>query len=421
MQKLLRFSLPLAILLVGWIGYTVLAQEQDEAKRPPPKARAIRTTAEELHLQNYTTVVRTQGVIRPHHEVTLTAQVSGKIALLLPGFEDGSFFAEGEILAQLDSSDYDTAVVASKAQVARASAAFAQEKARAKQAELNWEDLGYDEEPSELVLRIPQMNQAEAEVKAAEAQLDQAERDLDRTRIRAPFDGRVKERIVGVGQSISAGTPLGTIFSIDFAEVRLPVASHELGFLTLPEAPEDEPVNVELTDALNDESETVWHAEIVRTEGTLDEDSRELFAIARLVDPFGRKTGKPPLRIGQPVVGAIAGRVLEDVYVIPRIAVRQLNRIFLIDKNELTLERRTIDPVWTDKDHLVVRDDTIPDGALLSTSHLVYAPNGSKVEIIPKETDAELNAESKPADGESGTKSKEQTGVRRPETGSRNA
>jgi RND family efflux transporter MFP subunit len=283
---------------------------------------------------------------------------------------------------ELDSQDFQTAVIVAEAQLARAISAYAQEETRAKQARLNWEDLGYDEEPTELVLRLPQLREAKANVDSATAQLEQAKRNLERTKVRAPFDGRVRQRRVGLGQSVGPGTPLGSIFAIEFAEVRLPIAARDMAFLRLPEGPEDSPIDVQLRDALNHDG-TTWTAKIIRTEGTLDENSLDLFAIARVLDPFGRKSDRPPLRIGQPVVASIPGRVLKDVIVVPRMAVRQLDRIILVDPNELTIKSHRIETIWSDEEHVVVRDPMIADGSLLATTHLIYAPNGSKVEILP--------------------------------------
>lgn len=390
---LLRLALPLGILLVGWIGFSILSVEPEEAKRPKTDTRALKTTVKELYPKDYPTTIRTQGVIRPHNEVTLTAQVSGKIVKLMPGFEDGAFFEKDEVLLELDSADFKTSVVASEAQLARTTAAYAQEQARAKQAKLNWEDLGYDEEPNDLVLRLPQLREAEANEKASRAQLEQANRDLERTKVRAPFAGRVRNRLVGLGQSIGGNTPLGMVFSIDFAEVRLPVSSRDMPFVTLPEGPEDAPVDVELRDALNVDNKTIWKGKIVRTEGALDESSLELFAIAQVIDPFGRKSGEPPLRIGQPVVGAVVGRLLEDVYVLPRVAVRQMDRIYLVDRKDLTLDRRNIKPVWSDEQNVIIWNSSIETGSLLATSHMTYSPDKTKVEIIPQGDDLEMNAE----------------------------
>ncbi|MFT5403895.1 MAG: RND family efflux transporter MFP subunit, partial [Verrucomicrobiales bacterium] len=306
------------------------------------------------------------------------------------GFEDGAYFAKDEVLLELDDADYQTGVLAAEAQLARSSAAFAQEEARAKQARLNWEDLGYDEEPNELVLRLPQLREAAANVKSAEAQLERANRDLERTRIRAPFDGRVRVCSVGLGQSIGTGTPLATIFATDFAEVRLPISENELAFVTLPEGPEDPPVPVVLRNAISVDSEITWKGEIVRTDGTLDASSLELFAIARVSDPFGRSSEHPPLRIGQPVTGIVPGRVLKDVYVVPRKAIRQVDRIYLVNKEAMTIGREVIEAIWSDEEHLIIRNPGLFDGSYLATSQLSYTPDDAKVEIIaPLESVAE--------------------------------
>jgi RND family efflux transporter MFP subunit len=383
MALILRALVAVAILGGGCWGYVALSVEQEAVKRPEGKARLIKTRVEELRVGSYNTMIRTQGIVRPHNEVALTAEVSGKILRLLPGFEDGAFFSKDDVLLELDPANYETAVTVAKAQVARALTVHEREKAQARQARLNWQDLGYTEEPNELVLRLPQLREAQANVDAANAQLARAERDLAHTKVRASFDGRVRRRMVGLGQSISPGTQLGTVFSIDFAEVRLPIAGRDMAFLSLPEDPEDPPVDVELRDILNDDNETTWKGTIVRTEGALDANSLELFAIARIDDPFGRKSGHPPLRIGQPVAGFVPGRVLENVIVVPRMAIRQLNRIYLVDKDTLTLEGRKIEPIYSDEDYVIIRDPTIAAGSLLSTTHLVYAPDGSKVEILP--------------------------------------
>jgi multidrug efflux pump subunit AcrA (membrane-fusion protein) len=368
----LRALLPVAALVLGWIGYSILSVEPEEAKRPEAEARTIKTRALELYTRDFATTIKTHGVVRAHNEVVLTPQVSGKIIRVLPGFEDGAFF---------------TAVTVAEAQLARAISTHAQEKTRANQARLNWEDLGYDEEPSDLVLRGPQLREAEANMKSANAQLEQAKRNLARTKIRAPFEGRVRRRVVGLGQSVGPGTPLGTVFAVDFAEVRLPIAARDMPFLALPDGPEDPPLDVELRDALG-ESEAVWAAKIIRTEGTLDASSLELFAIARISDPFGRQSGHPPLRIGQPVVASMPGRVLKDVFAVPRLAVRQLDQIVLIDPNDMTIQTHQIEEIWADAEHVIVRDPAIADGALLATTHLVYAPDGSKVEILPDPNEA---------------------------------
>jgi len=401
---ILRALLPLAVLALGWVGYSILSVEPEQAKLPEAKARTIKTRAVTLHVQDFPTTIETRGVIRAHNEVMLMPQVSGRIMRILPEFEDGAFFSEGDVLVELDPQDLAGAVIMAEAQLARAKSTHAQEQIRAKQARLNWDDLGYEGEPSDLALRLPQLHEAEANVKSATAQLNQAQRNLERAKVRAPFDGRVRQRTVGLGQSVGPGTSLGSVFAVDFAEVRLPIAARDMAFLTLPEGPEDPPVDVQLRDTLNETSDTVWMAKIIRTEGTLDRNSLELFAIARISDPFALASEGPPLRIGQPVVARIPGRVLEDVVALPVGAVRQLDQIVLLEPNEpngLCINSQRIEIIWKNETHVIVRDPNITDGALLATTHLVYAPEGSEVEILPDPnvaTDSATDAESPEAD-----------------------
>ena len=401
--KLVRLSIPFGIVFVAVLIYAVLAREPEETKRPPAPPRAIKTRVAELERQDYQTVIRTQGVVRPHNEVTLTAQVSGRIVKILPEFEDGAFFKKGDVLLELDEADFQANLIGAEAGLARAKTVFAQEETRAKQARLNWEDLGYDEEPNELVLRLPQLREAEANVRAAEAQLERARTDFERSKVRAPYSGRVRQRIVGLGQTIGGSTALGTIFAVDYAEVRLPIAGRDMAFLSLPESPDDPPVEVELKDALNEENDNRWRAQIVRTEGALDQNSLELFAIARIRDPFGRQSEHAPLRVGQPVLGYIPGEVLEDVHAIPRVAVRKLENIYLVDKKDLTLSQLTIVPIFSDEDHLIVRDPAITPDKYLAMTYLIYAPEGAKAEILPEVDEAPL-AETEAPSGQASEK-----------------
>ena len=401
--KLVRLSIPFGIVFVAVLIYAVLAREPEETKRPPAPPRAIKTRVAELERQDYQTVIRTQGVVRPHNEVTLTARVSGRIVKILPEFEDGAFFKKGDVLLELDEADFQANLIGAEAGLARAKTVFAQEETRAKQARLNWEDLGYDEEPNELVLRLPQLREAEANVRAAEAQLERARTDFERSKVRAPYSGRVRQRIVGLGQTIGGSTALGTIFAVDYAEVRLPIAGRDMAFLSLPESPDDPPVEVELKDALNEENDNRWRAQIVRTEGALDQNSLELFAIARIRDPFGRQSEHAPLRVGQPVLGYIPGEVLEDVHAIPRVAVRKLENIYLVDKKDLTLSQLTIVPIFSDEDHLIVRDPAITPDKYLAMTYLIYAPEGAKAEILPEVDEAPL-AETEAPSGQASEK-----------------
>ncbi|MGB0644373.1 MAG: efflux RND transporter periplasmic adaptor subunit, partial [Akkermansiaceae bacterium] len=367
-------------------------QLSDEKEMPPPRIgerRPIEAQANLLQREDYQVVLQSQGLVQPHNRTSLTPRVGGRVREISPNFESGSFFKKGETLLVLDPTDFQTAKTAALARLARAEASLAQEDARAKQALLDWNDLGYTEPPTDLVLRKPQLKEAKANVKAAQADLDDAIRDLERTEVIAPYAGRVRQRLVGLGQSVSSGTVLGEIFSTDFAEVRLSLSAKELIHVKLPDNPEDPPVDVTLVDALTEGSEKTWEGEIVRTEGILDAKSRKLFVIARVNDPFGlegsqNKSNNEPLRIGQPVRAILEGATIPDVFVIPRKTLYRPNEILTIHPTEFTLKRQKITPIWTDPENLVVSKNLI-EGWYLVTNRLTAAPEGAKVEIVAPE------------------------------------
>ena len=378
----IRLIMPLIILGIGALGYTILSRKPAPPPASKSKPQVLRTRVVEMDKGNYPVMITTQGVVRSHNEVTLTSQVNGRIVSIDPKFEDGAFFREGDILLELDPVDFEVALISAEANLARAQTVYAQEQTRARQAKRNWEDLGYEEEPNELVLRLPQLKEAEANVQSAQAQVESAQRNIERAKVRAPYDGRVLSRLVGVGQTINGATPLATIFSTDFAEVRLPLAAGDIRFLTLPEKPGDPPLPVTLSDALDESSSHEWQALITRTEGALDANTLELFVIARIDDPFGQKSGQKPLRIGQPVKAQIRGIDLEGVYKVPRDAVFELKKIITVDPTTLKLSNKTISILYGTQDELLISDPGIEDDALLATTRLVYAPEGATVTII---------------------------------------
>ena len=389
MPQLIRIILPIAVLAVGYFSFHQLADEKEMPPPRPRERRLIEAQANLLQREDYQVVLQSQGLVQPHNETSLTPRVGGRVREISPNFESGSFFKKGETLLILDPTDFHTAKTAALARLARAEASLVQEDARAKQALLDWNDLGYTEPPTDLVLRKPQLKEAKANVKAAQADLDDAIRDLERTEVIAPYAGRVRQRVVGLGQSVSSGTILGEIFSTDFAEVRLSLSARELIHVKLPDNPEDPPVDVTLVDALTEGSVQTWEGEIVRTEGILDAKSRKLFVIARVNDPFGLErsldnNNNEPLRIGQPVRAILEGATIPDVFVIPRKTLYRPNEILTIHPTEFTLKRQKITPIWTDPENLVVSKNLI-EGWHLVTNRLSAAPEGAKVEIVEPE------------------------------------
>lgn len=347
MRKVFKFILPLAlvvisiVVVIGLAGYA--ASQRPERKSDGEQAVLVETIEAVSTSLNFT--VTSQGAVRPRTETTLVSEVSGKVVSVSPDFIAGGFFRKGDVLLQIDPSDYETALKRAEAALASRRAALADASARSEQALKDWRNLGRQGEPSDLVLRKPQLADAQANVQAAEADVDKARRDLQRTRITVPYDGLVRVKRVDVGQYVTPGTQLGVTFSVDTAEIRLPLSAADLQFLELPSSTDTDashypPVSLHAEEAGISRR---WEAQIIRTEGVLDDTSRVLYAVAQVTDPYGvlGQSTQPELRMGTFVRAEIQGRYLENAVVLPRY-VLNADQTVLVANDERRLEIRQV-------------------------------------------------------------------------------
>ena len=169
-------------------------------------------------------------MVVPKYETELVAQVNGQIVELSSAFVRGGFVEKGQLLARIDPSDYEAALIDAEANLASSQASLETERAQGKVAESEWRKIT-DALPTELSLRKPQLAQELAHVKAAEARVLRAKRDLERTEIRAPYDAMIEMRSIGLGSYVGTGSSVGKLLGTAVAEVRLPVADNQLQFL----------------------------------------------------------------------------------------------------------------------------------------------------------------------------------------------
>jgi len=386
MKRFLRATLPLVIL--GGCGYLswwfIAHRPQPETMEIPPPVVRVEATA--LKLTTFPVKVHSQGTVQPRTQSSLLPEVSAKIIELSPSFRPGGFFDAGEVLLRLDPVDYETAVVIAKATLAQADVTLAEEKTKAEQARANWRTLGKSGEPSALALRLPQLAKTEADVASATAQIAKAQRDLERTIIRAPYDGQVLEQLVDVGQYVTQGTSLGRIFAVDYVEIRLPLPEREMRFLNLPERFRDGEVSaasapVSLRSLIDGKAAT-WTGEIVRVESRIDESTRQITAVAQVNDPYAKQSdGRPTLKIGQFLEAEIEGEILTDVFIIPRRAVRAGNEIILITGSN-KLRRMTVEPLISDGEQIVISahsPQSPAEGDVLCLTPIPFAAEGATV------------------------------------------
>jgi RND family efflux transporter MFP subunit len=267
-------------------------------------------------------LVRAHGTVEPRTQSDLVAEVGGRIVWMAPGFEAGGSFAANEVLARIEPRDHEAARERARAAVERAESQLALAKATLARRE---KLLGSgvlspaareEAEASEKV--------AEANLRDARAQLVQAELSLERTALRAPFPGQVRERRISLGEVVAPGTAVAALFATDYAEVRLPIASDDLAFLDLASLAASPPEVVLRGEWLGQEKR--WRGRLVRAESVLDPQTRMLHVVARL--EAGEEGTLP---IGLFVSAEVSGRRYDGVTPLPRAALRPSGDVALVD------------------------------------------------------------------------------------------
>ncbi len=355
MNQALKKLLPISILVILLLVAAVILRNPPEVEFAP-RDLSPQMTVETVQLAptDYQISVPSYGIVRPRIQSMLVAQVAGQIVDKAPNFDEGGYFAAGDVMLTIDPRDYAADVRIAEAALADARQALAEEQARGEQARIDWQRLGNEGAAPDLVLRKPQLLAAEARVTSAEANLEKAQLDLERTRVRAPFAGRVLRQLVDLGQVVSVNSQLAEFYSIDIAEVRLPIANSDLAFVELPEASGSDDTKTVPVQIFSDlAGSDVWEARVVRTEAAIDDSARQLHVLAHINSPFRPdEKHRVPLKIGQYVTADIEGRKLDNVIVVPTSAIYQGSYVYVVDDG--LLQRRSIDIAWKDSDEAIV-------------------------------------------------------------------
>lgn len=368
------------LVLAGLVIFNPPKSEHNAA----PKVRELAVEVIELREQPYQVMLQSYGTVKPRTQSELMSQVSGKIIAISPNFRNGGFFEAGELLVEIDNRDYQASVSNAQASLIEARQTLVQEQAQVTQAKEDWIRLGNKGTPPTLVSREPQLKAAQAKVQSAEALLDTARANLERTRIVAPYVGRMLEKKVDVGQVMSANTSLANIYAVDTIEVRLPLKNSDLAYIDLPEnlrfgtnsTPTFPPVRV-VSELGKRET---WKGRIVRTEGAIDAASQQLYVIAQIDDPYGEAArDRQPLKIGQYVTAEIAGRELSAALVIPNNAIYQGSYVYLVEQG--ALQRRNIDIAWQSGKEALLEAGLQAGDQLVITS-LGQVASGTAVKIV---------------------------------------
>lgn len=393
MRKITKILIPVSIIgLLVVMALIIRANPPERSQRFAPPAQVMVVNAAKVQLQDYRIQLESYGSVQPRTQTTLTAQVTGQIVYVNPNIRDGGFFNKDDVLVSIDPRDYEANVRIAQAVLMDARQSLADASARSELAREDWSSLGNEGEPPALVLRLPQLEAARAGIISAEATLQKAELELERTRIVAPFAGRVLQQSADIGQIVSPNSEIAVIYATDSVEVRLPVRNRDLEYINLPElyrgvASANSDIDVQIVSELI--GRTVWDARLVRTEGAIDQSARQLHVIAQISDPFSKTADeRPQLKIGQYVTAIMTGQMLQDVLVIPNSTIYQGSYVYVVEND--ILQRRDVEITWQNDQDAIIKAG-LGDGDILVTTPLGQVTSGVRVSVILDDSMTDTN------------------------------
>ena len=346
----LKLLLTIITLILGIAGSILLIKFKTQAESKPSERKLPNVKVINTKISSHTFKIQSQGIALPRTTIRLISEVSGKVISVSDKFNTGKIFQKNDVLLEIDPRDYELALAQARLKVAQADLRLQMEEKEAAVSRREWKLLNQGE-PTGLQAREPQLAEARATLDAAKAAEESALRNLDRCKIRAPFDGMVSKANVRPGQFVSAAIQLGEIFATDVSEVRLPLSTSDLSFINLPSPSEPLDLNqapkVILTNQVGEKTQN-WTGLIVRSEENVDPFNRMVYVVAKVDDPYSlNNINGTPLRRGTFLKATIDGRTAKNITALPRTSLRGKNRVWIAQEGKLTY--RKVETVYLDE------------------------------------------------------------------------
>ena len=362
MNKYIKKYSPIIILVSSVILFVLMIKLKPEAEFQEPKIIPQLVETMVAYPSEVSAKISSQGTIRPEHEIFITSELSGKVAWVSESFLDGAGFRTGDTLMKIEKRDYELALISTESSLFQAKLALEREEAESNLASIEWKRVGKGD-ASSLTLREPQLAQARAVLAAAEAAYEQSKRNLERTSIIAPFDGRVRKKMVDLGTNLIPGARVADIYATASFEVRLPIADKDIPFLGIPL----DGTSINLASRPDVKLSTSYGGEeleingyIVRSESEIDLKTRMISVIATI--PISKSNTR--FKVGMFVNAEIKGSSFPGVTVVPRSAVKDDMIWVVIDQK---LRRKSVEVIRYEKDFAFISNGLNKNDRILIT------------------------------------------------------
>lgn len=350
-KKAIKLLIPLGIVIAAILIARLMVDSREELKpgdaaQPVPRVQAVAVTLSEVPIE-----IVAHGNVTSRYELDLASEVTGRVVWVAPEFEPGEIVAAGTVLLRIDPVNYQLALAQARAALATANIALADAKALKRQAAIG---------------------EGELNIEAARQRIVKAEQELAYAEIKAPFAAVIDKQIVELGQFISTGQPVARLLSSDIAQVTLPLAPSEAGFVELAIGT---PVTLR---AQIGEQQQQWQGTLARVEARVDQQSRVLPVVVEVTSPYDTSVHPHRLPLGLFVEVTLPGRAVSSAVRLPSSALHADDSVFVAVDN--VLQRNFVNVIHRGGDNVVINSG-LESGDQVVTTRLELMFEGMKVEL----------------------------------------
>lgn len=363
-RKWVQIGLAIGVITLGVVASELLVATAPTASRKAPEKAARLVTTEPVQAGNYNVNLLGYGVVQAEQQVSLQARVSGTVQSIGPAFVPGATFKKGDVLVQLDNTDYRIELQTAQATLAQAQSNLTSEQGNQVVAQSDFDLLGLnvDERERALILRKPQLEAAKATVQSAQAGVERAKVNLERTVLRAPFDGVVVSREASVGAQVSASSTLGVLASGRAYWISVAVPQADVKWIVFPSG-QQKGSAVCVSDASSRE-EGCHKGHVLSLQTSVQDNGRQAQVLVEI--PKTSNKSLQPLLLAQYVKVRFDGIELKDVFKISPSSVHD-SKVWVNDGGELDI--RPVNIAFRSADYVLI-DQGLKNGEHIVTSNL---------------------------------------------------
>ncbi|MFP4587015.1 MAG: efflux RND transporter periplasmic adaptor subunit [Desulfohalobiaceae bacterium] len=383
MKKVLKILLPVLFLALGAaVAWQYISSKPTVSRQRPQAQEVPGVEVVSAHKEDVQTSVSAMGTVVPARQITLRSEVGGTVLETAEDFTPGGVLQQGSTVLRIDPRDYEIEVQKQESALAQARAEMRQEEGRQDVARQELDMLQQGSKPqlqeTDLALRLPQLEKARAEVSSASSSLDKAKLDLFRTQVKAPFRALVLEQEAYQGSTVGTQDKLATLVDTREYHVRVKVPLESLKLLDL-QSGQKRQVQISSQSGAGE-----WTGSILRLTGEVDEETRMATLLVRVQDPLGLDSQQEQLLLDEYVRARIQGQVLEDVFALPRKALRDQDRIWIYADGQLKI--RQADVIWRDQERIYLRQG-LQEGEQVIVSDLSTPVSGMELQVLDDKGD----------------------------------